>query len=78
MLDPQYSILALSSYDNIELLDIPRFLDEIGGYWIEFENQGYDVWHMYEQVILAYPIRIARHQNEVPDVEATGIASIRH
>jgi hypothetical protein len=76
-LKSQHPILSLSSYHNIELLDIPIFLDEIGGYRIEFENQGYDVWNMYEQVILAYPIWIASHQNEVPDVEATGIASIR-
>jgi FkbM family methyltransferase len=55
-LQTQHPILSLSSYHNIELMDIPIFLEKIGGYRIEFENQGYDIGNMYEQVILAYPI----------------------
>jgi FkbM family methyltransferase len=57
----QHPILSLSSYHNIELMDIPIFLERIGGYRIEFENQGYDVMNMYEQVILAYPIWLSSH-----------------
>jgi hypothetical protein len=73
----QHPILSLSSYLSIELMDMPLFLDEIGGLRIELENHGYDVCKMYEQVTSAYPIRIAGHKNEAPDVEATRIASIR-
>jgi FkbM family methyltransferase len=60
-LEKQHPILSLSSYHNIELMDIPLFLQTIGGYRIEFENQGYEVENMYEQVILAYPIWISSH-----------------
>jgi hypothetical protein len=60
-LETQHPILSLSSYHNIELMDIPRFLEKIGGYRIEFENQGYDIRNMYEQVILAYPAWLSGH-----------------
>jgi FkbM family methyltransferase len=61
-LKTQHPILSLSSYHNIELMDIPKFLEEIGGYRIEFENQGYNMGNMYEQVILAYPVWLPSHQ----------------
>jgi FkbM family methyltransferase len=57
----QHPILSLSSYHNIELIDIPVFLEHIGGYRIEFENQGYDVGNMHEQVILAHPTGLPSH-----------------
>jgi FkbM family methyltransferase len=60
-LKTQHPILSLSSYHNIELMDIPQFLEEIGGYRIEFENQGYNMGNMYEQVILAYPVWLPSH-----------------
>jgi FkbM family methyltransferase len=62
-LETQHPILSISSYHNIELMEIPLFLERIGGYRIEFENQGYDVGNMYEQVILAYPIWLPSHSN---------------
>jgi FkbM family methyltransferase len=62
-LEKQHPILSVSSYHNIELIDVPLFLETIGGYRIEFENQGYEVENMYEQVILAYPIWIVSQSN---------------
>jgi FkbM family methyltransferase len=51
----QHPILSISSYHNIELMDIPVFLEEVGGYRIEFENHGIDYRNLYEQAIMAYP-----------------------
>jgi FkbM family methyltransferase len=52
----QHPILSISSYHNVELMDIPKFLEcEIGGYRIHFENEGDKIWNLYEQVILAFP-----------------------
>jgi hypothetical protein len=41
-------------------MDIPIFREKIGAYRIEFENQGYDIRNMYEQVVLAYPQSLSR------------------
>jgi FkbM family methyltransferase len=54
-LKSQHPILSLSSYHNIELMDIPVFLEKVGGYRVEFDNQGVSSGNLYEQVILAYP-----------------------
>jgi FkbM family methyltransferase len=60
-LKEQHPILSSSSYHNIELMDIPGFLEGIGGYRIEFENQGRNFWNLHEQVIMAYPTWIQNH-----------------
>jgi hypothetical protein len=60
-LTTHHPILSLSSYHVSELMDRPKFLEKIGGYRIEFENDGYDGMNMYEQVILAYPAWLASH-----------------
>jgi FkbM family methyltransferase len=54
-LKAQHPILSLSSYHNIELYDIPVFLEEVGGYRLEFENQGDNPGNLFELAILAYP-----------------------
>jgi hypothetical protein len=53
----QHPVLSISIYHNIEVLDLPSWLEkEIGGYEIRWMHLGHvSLWNWYELTMMAFP-----------------------
>jgi hypothetical protein len=52
----QHPILSISVYHNIEMMDLPKWIeDEVGGYDLHWENLGISMSNVYELTMMAYP-----------------------